>query len=283
MQQQSIWLSLGGGQVRVLESRPASGSEQTPPRLSGRVLHYQLLGEAGVIASGSVEDPREVMVEWSEDGVALQNAVASRTDPMVRIDLPAVDGELLLRDDSGFIGSTWLTVEPPSPQRLGSLRAEIAPVLVSGGGDTATALDVLFLPDGYTAGELAQFAADIDNHLNVLFANPDWGAYRGSINLGRLDVPSNQSGIGEAGVPGDTAFGVARSTTIRAHRRQRRRRRRLRHRRHRSGHRHRRFVRVQLRRVRVHGGPVPRGLAVPGRRLPPRGRDLLRLERRRPS
>jgi hypothetical protein len=214
MQQQSVVLSLGGGQVRVVESRPASGAEHVPPRLSGRGLRYQLLGDAGVIASGSVEDPRQVMVEWSEDGVSLQNAVASRTDPMVRIDLPAVDGELLLSDDSGFIGSTWVTVEPPAPQRLGSIHAELSPVLVSGSGDTATALDVLFLPDGYTAGELTQFAADIDNHLNVLFANPDWGAYRGSINLWRLDVPSNQSGIGEAGVPLDTAFGVARSTSI---------------------------------------------------------------------
>jgi hypothetical protein len=214
IQQQSVWLSLGGGQVRVLEARLASGTEQIPPRLSGRLLRYQLLGEAGVVASGSVEDPREVMVEWSEDGVSLQNAVASRTDPMVRIDLPAVDGELLLEDDGGFIGSTWLTVEPSAPQPTGSVRAELAPVLVSGAGDSATALDVLFLPDGYTAGELAQFGADVDTHLNVMFANPDWGAYRDSINLWRLDVPSNQSGIGEAGVPGDTAFGVARSTTI---------------------------------------------------------------------
>ena len=214
MQQQSVVLSLGGGQVRVVDARPASGAEQVPPRLSGRLLRYELLGDAGVIASGSVEDPREVMVEWSEDGVALQNAVASRTDPIVRIDLPAVDGELLLEDDSGFIGSTWLTVQPPAPQRLGAIHADLAPVLVSGGGDTATALDVLFLPDGYTAGELAQFATDVDNHANVLFANPDWGAYRGSINLWRLDVPSNQSGIGETGVPGDTAFDVVRSTTI---------------------------------------------------------------------
>jgi len=215
MQQQSVWLSLGGGQVRLLDARPASGTEpDVPPPLSGRTLRYQLLGEAGVIARGSVEDPREVMVEWSEDGVALQNAVASRTDPMVRIDLPAVDGELLLHDAGGFIGSTWLTVQPPAPQRLGSIHAELAPVLVSGGGDTATALDVLFLPDGYTAGELPQFAADVEAHMNALFANPDWGAYRGSINLWRLDVPSNQSGIGEAGVPRDTAFDVVRSTTI---------------------------------------------------------------------
>ena len=214
MQQQSVWLSLGGGQVRVVEARPASGTEQTPPRLSGRVLRYELVGEAGLIASGSVEDPREVMVEWSEDGVALQNAVASRMDPMVRITLPAVDGELVLRDASGVIGSTAVVVQPPSPEQLDSIHAALAPVLVSGGGDNATALDVLFLPDGYTAGELAQFEADVDTHLNALFANPDWGAYRDSINLWRLDVPSNQSGIGEAGVPGDTAFDVVRSTTI---------------------------------------------------------------------
>ncbi len=214
MQQQSVWLSLGGGQVRVVEARPATGTEQMPPRLSGRVLRYQLVGDAGVIATGAVEDPREVMVEWSEDGVALENAVASRMDPMVRIDLPAVEGELVLEDGSGVVGSTTVTVQPPSPERLGSLRAELEPVLVSGGGDRATALDVLFLPDGYTAGELGQFAADVDNHLSALFANPDWGAYRGSINLWRLDVPSNQSGIGEAGVPGDTAFDVTRSTTI---------------------------------------------------------------------
>ncbi|HEU5059953.1 MAG TPA: M64 family metallopeptidase [Kofleriaceae bacterium] len=214
IQQQSVWLSLGGGQVRVLDARPVTGAEQIPPRLSGRVLRYELLGDAGVVARGSVEDPREVMVEWSEDGVALQNAVASRTDPMVRVTLPAVDGELLLHDDSGFIGSTWVIVEPPSPQELDSIGAELAPVLVSGGGDSASALDVLFLPDGYTAGELARFAADVDDHVNVLFSNPDWAAYRGGINLWRLDVPSNQSGIGEAGVPLDTAFGVARSTAI---------------------------------------------------------------------
>ena len=213
-QQQSVWLSLGGGQVRVVEARPASATDPMPPRLAGRALRYELVVEAGVVASGSVEDPREVMVEWSDDGVALQNAVASRTDPMVRIDLPAVAGELVLSDASGVIGSTPVTVEPPAPERLGSIHAELAPVLVSGTGDTAGALDVLFLPDGYTAGELAGFAADVDDHAGVLFSNPDWGAHRGRINLWRLDVPSNQSGIGEAGVPRDTAFGVARSTAI---------------------------------------------------------------------
>ena len=209
-QQQTVWLSLGGGQVRVLEARPAAVLEEAPPRVAGRVLRYELVSEAGlVVATGLVEDPREVMVEWSESG-ALQNAIASRVDPMVRIDLPAVEGELVLRDDTGVIGSASLTTLAPAPQRA----ALDAPVLVSGGGASATALDILFLPDGYTAGELAQFEADVVSHMNVLFQSPDWSAHRGSINIWRLDVPSSQSGIGESGVARDTAFGVARSTTI---------------------------------------------------------------------
>src|SRR5688500_840950 len=106
IQQQSVWLSLGGGQVRVLETRPASGTEQIPPRLSGRLLRYELVGEAGVIASGAVEDPREVMVEWSDDGVVLQNAVASRTDPGAPSNLPAADGERGRSDDGARVGST---------------------------------------------------------------------------------------------------------------------------------------------------------------------------------
>lgn len=211
IQQQSVWLSLGGGQVRVIEARLEAADEQAPPRVAGRVLRYELVGDGGqVIATGAVDDPREVMVEWSENG-AFQNAIATRVDPMVRIDVPAVEGLLVVSDDTGVIGSASLTIQAPAPQQINTIAA---PVLVSGSGDTASSLDLLFVPDGYTASELALFEADVVEHMNVLFQNPDFAAYRGNINIWRLDVPSNQSGIGESGVARDTAFGVIRSTTI---------------------------------------------------------------------
>ncbi|HUS66109.1 MAG TPA: M64 family metallopeptidase [Kofleriaceae bacterium] len=213
----SVSLSVGDGQASVIGMRPVLDPLITRPQPGARVLDYELVGDDGqVLAAGHVSDPRQVAAEWMEAG-SFRHAVAQRARSLVHLDLPALDGEVVLRDDTGaVVASVFVAGGSPAPQALGGdALAGLGPAqLISGGGDRATGLDILMLPDGYTAGELAAFQADAAHHVDVLFADLDYAAYRDRINVWRLDVPSNESGIDEGGVARDTAFDTGRSDTI---------------------------------------------------------------------
>ena len=61
-------------------------------------------------------------------------------------------------------------------------------------GDPANRVDIVILGDGYTAGELGQYVADVENFVDGLFAQEPFQEYRRHFNVHRVDVISNQSG-----------------------------------------------------------------------------------------
>ena len=77
-------------------------------------------------------------------------------------------------------------------------------------GDSSNRLDIAFLGDGYTAGEMAEYAADIQRFLNQLFAEEPFSAYQAYFNIHRVEVISQQSGADKApeGVLRNTALGA---------------------------------------------------------------------------
>ena len=90
------------------------------------------------------------------------------------------------------------SVRPPAPEGA---------VEVSVSGDADERLDMLFLADGYTAGELDTFADDVDALSAYLIAIAPYEDYTGLVNVWRVDAVSNVSGAGTSGTPLDTAFG----------------------------------------------------------------------------
>lgn len=75
-------------------------------------------------------------------------------------------------------------------------------------GSPANHMDYVFVGDGYTAAEMAKWRADAQAVINGYLADPLFNANRSSMNVYRVDIPSNQSGVDEPdkGIYKDTAM-----------------------------------------------------------------------------
>ncbi len=75
-------------------------------------------------------------------------------------------------------------------------------------GSAATHMDYVFIGDGYTAAEMDKWHADAQKVINGFMADPLFNANRASMNIYRVDVASNQSGVDEIdkGIYRDTAM-----------------------------------------------------------------------------
>jgi hypothetical protein len=70
-----------------------------------------------------------------------------------------------------------------------------APVTtVLNNGDPANRVDLAILGDGYTAAEMGQYAAQVEQLLQALFAQEPFLEYRGYFNVHRIDAVSAESG-----------------------------------------------------------------------------------------
>lgn len=61
-------------------------------------------------------------------------------------------------------------------------------------GPTSSYINLVYLSEGYTAGQLPQFLVDATNKLNKLMAEPPWISYSNYFNVFAISVASTQSG-----------------------------------------------------------------------------------------
>jgi hypothetical protein len=75
-------------------------------------------------------------------------------------------------------------------------------------GAPASHMDYVFVGDGYTAAEMAKWRSDAQAVINGYLADPLFNANRAAMNVYRVDVASNQSGVDEPdrGIYRDTAM-----------------------------------------------------------------------------
>ncbi len=75
-------------------------------------------------------------------------------------------------------------------------------------GTRGTRLNLVFLSEGYTSGEMGKFATDVDDAVDFLFTREPWVRYRSYCNVYRIEIASNQSGTdnGQSGGQKDTYF-----------------------------------------------------------------------------
>lgn len=71
--------------------------------------------------------------------------------------------------------------------------ATVVPVQTSGPADRR--FNLVVLGDGYTAGQLPEFRADLEKHLNVLWSQEPFASYRSYINVWAVETPSTDSGV----------------------------------------------------------------------------------------
>ncbi|MEU0270554.1 M64 family metallopeptidase [Streptomyces sp. NPDC006307] len=79
-------------------------------------------------------------------------------------------------------------VSPPAAES-----ATVVPVQTTGPADKR--FNLVLLGDGYTAEQLPEFRADVDEHLKVLWSIEPFASYRSYVNVWAVEVPSRESGV----------------------------------------------------------------------------------------
>ncbi len=82
-------------------------------------------------------------------------------------------------------------------------------VTLENNGPSDQRLDIVFVGDGYTEAELPLFRAQVDAQVQALFQTEPFKTYRSHINIHRVDVISNESGVDH-----DPTLGVLRDTAL---------------------------------------------------------------------
>ena len=83
-----------------------------------------------------------------------------------------------------------------------ALRAQTSNlVVVEQNGPRSTRVNMVFLPDGYTSGQMGKFATDVQATLTFLLSKEPWNRYRRYLNIYRIEVASNESGTDNTHVP----------------------------------------------------------------------------------
>ena len=115
--------------------------------------------------------------------------------------------------EDGELRGGLLAVEPGNPLHTETgveamVLASPSTTLVQN-GPAANRIDIVFVGDGYTSGELGQYASDVDAVWPTFFAEPPFDVYSTYFNVHRVDVVS-----AESGVDNDPVQGIFRNTAM---------------------------------------------------------------------
>lgn len=108
-----------------------------------------------------------------------------------------------------------MVIDPDSPWISRELRhADLKVIALHETGPPSERADILFLGDGYTAGEMEKFRHDVRRFADDLLAAPPFADNRDKINVWAIEVISRESGPDEPrkGIFRDTALGCTFNT-----------------------------------------------------------------------
>jgi IgA peptidase M64 len=115
--------------------------------------------------------------------------------------------------EGGELRGGAIPVDPTNPLHAeqGPLpRGSSSPVTtLYSSGPSANRIDLVFVGDGYTAAQLAQYAADVDAVWPSFLAEPPLDRYATYFNIHRVDVTSLESGVDN-----DPVQGIFRQTAL---------------------------------------------------------------------
>ncbi|MFG2770805.1 M64 family metallopeptidase [Streptomyces sp. NPDC048350] len=94
---------------------------------------------------------------------------------------------------AGLVGAGPAVAESPAPADSVLAAADVVPVQLTGPADKR--FNLVIMGDGYTAGETAEFRADVETHLGVLWSIEPFASYRSYVNVWAVEVPSPESGV----------------------------------------------------------------------------------------
>ncbi|MBL1211895.1 MAG: peptidase M64 [Ignavibacteriae bacterium] len=104
---------------------------------------------------------------------------------------------------NNFIKKFEIAIDPNSYFVIKDRKKKFDNFRVHYSGDPAEKLDIVFLPEGYTADEIAQFKNDCQEISNSLFKFSPFKEYENSINIWGVAAPSKESGTD---IPGEDVW-----------------------------------------------------------------------------
>jgi len=111
---------------------------------------------------------------------------------------------LSIRGRDGLFTKLYETdIDPASYFIINEKPDEALATRIYGSGDPHTSLDIAFLSEGYTKGEMGKFRADVKRMADILFLEAPFDKYRERINIWAVEAPSQESGTD---VPGEGIY-----------------------------------------------------------------------------
>lgn len=111
---------------------------------------------------------------------------------------------LSIRGRDGLFTRLYETeIDPASYFIINEKPDEALATRIYGSGDPHTSLDIAFLSEGYTKGEMGKFRADVKRMADILFEEAPFDKYRERINIWAVEGPSQESGTD---VPGEGIY-----------------------------------------------------------------------------
>ena len=146
-----------------------------------------MAGAAGLAAGVAIAAPP---IAGLSDGV--------ETDPVKLAILPHTEHPIL-----------GCVIDEPKPELGPRGLFPAVSITMIDNGDPANRVDLVFVGDGYQAGEMATFASHCQNGLDDLFAITPFADYRNFFNAHRVEVISTDSGVDH-----DPTQGIFRDTAM---------------------------------------------------------------------
>lgn len=133
--------------------------------------------------------------------------------PAVLEDDPLRDWIFYDYPEGGALRGGRVRVDPLNPLHADTgeqARGSGSPVTtLYASGPSANRIDLVFVGDGYTAPQLAQYAADVDAVWPSFLSEPPLDRYTSYFNVHRVDVTSPESGVDN-----DPVQGISRQTAL---------------------------------------------------------------------
>lgn len=111
---------------------------------------------------------------------------------------------LSIRGRDGLFTKLYETTIDPASYFITREKPEAAMASrIYGSGDPHTSLDIAFIAEGYTRGEMEKFRADVKRMADFLFAEAPFDKYQDRINIWAVEALSQESGTD---VPGEGVY-----------------------------------------------------------------------------
>jgi len=111
---------------------------------------------------------------------------------------------LSIRGRDGLFTRLYETVIDPTSYFITREKPEaVMASRIYGSGDPHTSLDIAFIAEGYTRGEMEKFRADVKRMADFLFAEAPFDKYQDRINIWAVEALSQESGTD---VPGEGIY-----------------------------------------------------------------------------